>query len=215
MAYDSTWLSPSPTQGNGTGSVVVSALSDRTGRNPRSTVLSFSGQGVGGDPITRTVTQAGKPGFVSINNESYTVAQSGGSVQISGKSNSSKLTFSLLQSGYTLPLTLPATYIAKSLTTNNGAAIANDPGATEEYDFSITITGIDPNTGITQLSNKLTVTPETGQGSAAECYIYQTASAPSLVVGQPSGELPWNAASSTPAVTISIAVTSNTQWTVV
>ena len=131
MAYAS-WVTPSKTSGSGNDTVSWSAT-EHTGRSSRTTTATFSASGV--DSKTLTITQSGATEFVSID-ATATVAKTGGSVTISGTSNSSKLTFT--ETGTDgIGIDLPASYTANSVSTSNGAAISGDPGATQAYSFSI------------------------------------------------------------------------------
>lgn len=205
MSYSS-WLIPSKTTGSGNDTVNVTAGSDNTGRNARSTNMTFKAANC--DDVIRQVMQSGKPEFVSIQ-ASAAVNKSGGTLTISGTSNSSKLTFSL-GTGPTLVLTLPSTYIANSVNTNNGAAIAGDPGASAEYAFSITFSGITANTTINEKTAQVIVTDNAGH--TATCAVTQAAGDATLSVSPESVTLDWNAA--TEGTSASFAVTSNTNWSI-
>lgn len=148
MAYAS-WLTPSKISGSGNDTVNVSASSNNTGRNVRSTTVTFKAADC--PDVARIVNQAGKSEFVNFNNATASVNKNGGSITVSGTSNSAKLTFSL-GSGGTLVLTLPASYTAAGVSTTNGTSISGDPGATAEYAFSITFTDIPANTSIAALT---------------------------------------------------------------
>lgn len=200
------WLNPSKISGSGNDTVSVSALSDNTGRVARSTVMTFKGSNVSDVPVT--VNQAGKPEFVTLQ-ATASVNKQGGTLTISGTSNSSKLTFSL-GSGATLLLTLPAQYNANSVATDNGVAIAGDPGAVAEYPFSITFTGIGENTSINDLTAQLIVTDNSGH--EATCTITQAAGDAYLSVSPTTLNLDWNAYSE--GTSASAAVTSNTTWNI-
>ena len=63
MAY-ANWLNPSKTSGSGNDTVSVGALTDNTGRNSRSTNMTFKAANVA--DVVRQVIQAGKPEFVNI-----------------------------------------------------------------------------------------------------------------------------------------------------
>ena len=205
MAY-SAWLILSKTQGSGNDTVNVTAGSDNTGRNARSTNMTFKAANC--DDVVRQVTQAGKPEFVTIQGTAA-VDKTGGTVTISGVSNSKKLTFSLA-SGGTLVLTLPSTYTANSVSTANGANIAGDPGGSQEFPFSIQFANIGANPDITAKSVQLIVTDDAGH--TATCTITQAAADPTLSVTPASVTLDWNAA--TAQTSASFAVTSNTNWTI-
>lgn len=205
MAHAS-WISPSKVSGSGNDTVSVSANSDNTGRVARSTVMTFTASNVSDVPVT--VNQAGKPEFVTLQSTAA-ITKSGGTLTISGTSNSSRLTFTL-GSGATLQLTMPSSYTANSVSTTNGSAIAGDPGAAAEYAFSITFTEIDENTSVSDLVAQLIVTDNAGHD--ATCTITQAAGDATLSVSPTSISLDWNAYSE--GTTASVGVTSNTSWLV-
>lgn len=205
MAY-SAWLVPSKTSGSGNDTVNVTAGADNTGRNARSTNMTFKAANC--EDVVRQVTQAGKPEFVSIQ-ATAAIDKTGGTITITGTTNSSKLTFSLA-SGGTLELTLPSSYLANSVSTNNGAAISGDPGASQEFPFSIQFANVGANPTITAKSVQLIVTDNAG--NTATCTITQAAGDPTLSVSPSSVQLDWNAA--TAETSASFTVTSNTNWTI-
>lgn len=205
MAY-SAWLIPSKTQGSGNDTVNVTAGSDNTGRNARSTNMTFKAANC--DDVIRQVTQAGKPEFVTIQGTAA-VDKTGGTITISGTSNSKKLVFSLA-SGGTLPLSLPTSYTANSVSTANGANIAGDPGAANEFSFSITFADISANPDLSAKSVQLIVTDNAGH--TATCTITQAAGDATLSVSPSSITLDWNSA--TVGTSASFIVTSNTNWTI-
>ena len=206
MAYAS-WLIPSKTQGSGNDTVNVTAGADNTGRNARSTNMTFKAANC--EDVVRAVTQAGKPEFVTIESAKSVDKAGVQTLTITGTSNSSKLTFSLA-SGGTLELTLPSSYTANSIATDNGAAISGDPGATQEFAFSIAFTGIGANPTIAARSAQLIVTDNAG--NTATCTITQAAGDATLSVSPASVQLDWNAA--TEGTSASFSVTSNTNWTI-
>lgn len=206
MAY-AQWLVPSKQSGSGNDTVNVTAGSNNTGRNSRSTNITFSASGV--SDVVRQVTQAGKPEFVTID-ATKSVSKSGvATLTISGTSNSSKLTFSLANGG-TLVLTLPSSYIANSIQTDNGVAITGDPGASAEYSYSIAFTNIAENVTVDALTAQLIVTDNAG--NEATCTITQAAGDVTLSVSPESVQLDWNAYSE--STSSSFTVTSNTNWSV-
>lgn len=200
MAYSS-WLSPSKTTGSGNDTVNVSANANNTGRNSRSTSITFSAANC--EDVVRTVVQAGKAETTTISSTA-SVVKAGGTVTISGTSNSSKLTFSLGTGD--LSLTLPSTYTAAGNSTNNGAAITGDPGATQEFAFSIVFT-VGENTSIASKSKQIIVTDNGGH--TATCTLTQAAGDAYLTVTPNSVEIPWDASESK-----SFTVSSNTNWNI-
>lgn len=206
MSYAS-WLIPSKTSGSGNDTVNVGAGSNNTGRNARSTNMTFKASNV--PDVVRQVTQAGKPEFITIQSAASVAKEGVQTLTITGTTNSSKLTFALA-SGGTLDITLPSSYLANSVQTANGAAISGDPGATQEFPFSIQFTNIGANPTIVAKSVQLIVTDNAG--NEATCTITQAAGDPVLSVSPQSVQLDWNAA--TEGTSASFTVTSNTNWTI-
>ena len=205
MSY-AAWLIPSKTSGSGNDTVNVTAGADNTGRNARSTNMTFKAANC--EDVVRQVTQAGKPEFITIASAA-SIEKTGGTITISGTTNSSKLTFSLA-SGGSLVLTLPENYTANSVSTANGAAISGDPGATQEFPFSIQFANVGANPDVTAKSCQLIVTDNAG--NTATCTITQAAGDATLSVSPASVQLDWNAYSA--ETSASFAVTSNTNWTI-
>lgn len=205
MAYAG-WLQPSKLSGSGNDTLNVSALSDNTGRVARSTSVTFKAANC--PDVVRTVNQAGKPEFVTLQ-ATASVTKSGGTLTLSGTSNSSILTFTL-GSGATLSLTLPQYYTANSAQAESGVAITGDPGASAEFPFSITFTGIAENTSVDDLTAQVIVTDNAGH--SATCTVTQAAGDATLSVSPASVQLDWNAYTEQSSATFT--VTSNTNWTV-
>lgn len=200
MAYAS-WVTPDKVSGNGNDSVAWTG-SAHTGRTARQTTASFAASGV--ESKTLTIIQAGKTEFVTID-ATAAVDKTGGTLTIHGVSNSSKLTFSLTgQNG--IGLNLPSSYKANSVNTNNGAAITGDPGAVQEYAFEITFTGIAENTSISSLVSQLTV--KTNNNQSAVCDITQAAGDAYLAISPTTINL------TAAGTAVSVAVSSNTSWTI-
>lgn len=201
MAYAS-WLTPSKLSGSGDDTVSVSANANNTGRNLRSTNVTF--KAVGLSDVVRTVNQAGKPEFGSFDNSTAAVVKTGGTLTLSGTSNSSELTFSLGTDN--IGLTLPASYTAAGMTITNGAAITGDPGAAAEFAWSIQFT-VPANTGTSALTAQVVVTDDAGHTNT--CTITLAAGDATLSVTPVSVDLPWDGSTSG-----TFTVTSNTNWTI-
>ena len=201
MGYAS-WLTPSKLSGSGNDTVNVSANANNTGRNARTTNITFSAVGV--EDVVRTVSQTGKPEFGTFNNSSAASEKTGGTLTLSGTSNSAALTFS--KGTDNIGLTIPSTYTAAGTTTNNGDAITGDPGATQEYAWSIQFT-IPANAGVDPLTCQIVVTDDAGHTST--CTITLAAGDATLSVTPASVELPWDGSTSA-----SFTVASNTNWTI-
>lgn len=201
MAYAS-WVTPNKTSGSGNDTVSWTG-STHTGRSSRTTTATFSASGV--ESKTLTIIQAGKTEFVDLDNTA-TVAKTGGTVTISGTSNSSKLTFSLTGTD-NIGLTLPASYTANSVSTTNGASITGDPGATQEYSFSITFSNIGANGSVSDLTAQLTVTDNAGHTDT--CTITQAAGDATLSISPTTINL-----TAAGVADNSVTVTSNTSWSI-
>lgn len=203
------WLTVNPASGNG-NATVQNTGTVHTGREQRTTKVT--GVAVGVSPNkTYTVIQKGKTEFVSFNDGAETtVGKVGGTLTISGKSNSSKLNFELVdlkaravvEGG--LELTLPSKYIAGGIATTNNVAITGDPGASQEFEFSITFTGIAANTTIDELTAAMKVT--TAGGQSAQIQIKQSAGDPVFLFGQETITLEASGAA------VSQTIVSNTSW---
>lgn len=203
------WLTVNPASGNG-DATVQNIGTVHTGREQRETTVT--GVAVGVSPNkTYKVIQKGKPEFVSFTNGAETtVGKAGGTLTITGKTNSSKLNFELVdletravvEGG--LKLTLPSKYTAGGIETTNNVAITGDPGAQQEFEFSITFTGIAANTTIDELTAAMKVT--TAGGQSAQIQIKQSAGDPVFSFGQETITLEASGAA------VSQTIVSNTSW---
>ena len=203
------WLTVNPASGNG-NATVQNTGTVHTGREQRETTVT--GVAVGVSPNkTYKVIQKGKTEFASFNDGAETtVSKTGGTLTITGKTNSSKLNFELVdlktravvEGG--LELTLPSQYTAGGQKTTNNVAITGDPGATQEFEFSITFTGIAPNTTVDELTAALKVT--TAGGQTAQIQIKQSAGDPEFAFGQDTITLEASGAA------VSQNIVSNTSW---
>lgn len=195
------WVKVNPSQGSGSATVNVSSTAEHTGRKARTTTLTWKAANVA--DVVRNVSQAGKPEYVDIA-DAASADKAGKVVTISGVSNSAKLTFSF-GSGDLTDITLPSTYTANSISTNNGAAISGDPGALAEYNFSISIT-VPANDDITAKTRQIIVEDEAGNrdvctltSAAGDAYV--TVQSGTIELDYLGTPVPWS-------------VESNTTWTI-
>lgn len=203
------WLTVNPASGNG-NATVQNTGTVHTGREQRETTVT--GVAVGVSPNkTYKVIQKGKSEFVSFTNGAETtVGKAGGTLTITGKTNSSKLKFELVDLKTRavvaggLKLTLPSKYTAGGVETTNNVAITGDPGAQQEFEFSITFTGIAANTTIDELTAAMKVTAAGGQ--SAQIQIKQSAGDPVFSFGQKTITLEASGAA------VSQTIVSNTSW---
>lgn len=193
-----------PSAGNGDQAITVTG-EKHTGRLQRTVTAKIADDA---DVVEKQVivNQAAAVEAVTIDSTSY-IPEEGGSITINGKSNSTKLTFEYNQgSENPLVIEVPAQYTAAGKLTNNGEAIADDPGATAEYAFSVTIDGIPANGTVTDLTGTLKVTAAGGQ--MANCVVTQTAGGNTLEVNPETINLDADGTQQT------LNVTSNTRWSI-
>lgn len=190
---------------SGSGDQAVSISGDRyTGRLERTANLIVVTNG--GVQKALVVNQAAAAESVTSDSPTATVAKTGGNVTITGKSNSTKLTFAATpaeENGLTLQL--PENYTAAGKQTANGAVIADDPGATGEFVWSITISNVPANVSIEELVATLSVTAAGGQ--KAQVTITQAAGDSTLEIDKETINLDVNGSAQT------VNVTSNDEWT--
>ena len=192
--------------GSGNGNQVVTVSGEKYEGRVRRTLQVEFGAESGGVKKTATINQAAAAEFVKIDSTA-SVGKGGGTVTINGTSNSTKLTFSLTpDKTHPLTLKMPASYQAAGKATSNGAVIADDPGATGGFAFSIVFSGITANTNVNDLVNTLKVTAAGGQ--TANTVITQTAGDPFLEIDRDVINLDVNGTSQT------INVNANIKWTI-
>lgn len=194
------WVKVDPSQGSGNATVNVSSLSEHSGRKIRTTILTWKAANV--EDIQRTVKQAGKPEFVDIA-DSISADKEGKVVTIGGITNSQKLTFSFGIGD--LVLTLPSTYNANSVSTDNGSIIDGDPGALSQFPFTISIT-VPANTETTPKTRQLIVTDEAGNQDV--CIITSAAEDAYVTVAEGDIELDYIGSP------VTVQILSNTNWTI-
>ena len=205
------WLTVTPDSGSGNGSLDVS-VSSYSGRESKQ--MSFRVVGTGGGEGTVQVTQEGLSEFVTFASGTAEIGKEGGTLQLSGTSNSTALTFSIAEGG-SLVLTAPPTYKVLEQNVNNGEAVPDDPGASASYGWTIEFT-VPENT----TTGSLTCTVEVSDaGSSAagsnihSCVVTQAAGDAYVYVGamnQGSVSITLPAAGGNATV----QVFSNTDWTV-
>lgn len=195
------WLIINPASGSGNGTISNSSNA-HTGRVARQGTVTVQGENVT-TPSTYTVIQTALAEFAAFDaGTEISVSKSGGALTILGKSNSSKLTFSWVG---TSDVDLPTSYTVAGVNTSNGTSINGDPGAAEQFTFSITL-NIPENTTIDDITRTLKVTANGGQ--YAQINLVQAAGDAYLSVSPTEITIPQDGSA------VSVTVTSNTSWTV-
>lgn len=192
--------------GSGDGDQAVTVSGEKyEGRVQRTQQVEFGAES-GSVKKTATINQAAVAEFVRLT-PTASVGKEGGTVTINGTSNSSKLTFSLTpDKTHPLTLEIPASYQAAGKATNNGAVIADDPGATGKFVFDIVFSDIPKNANVNDLVSTLKVTAAGGQ--TANTVITQTAGDPFLEIDKGVINLDANGTPQT------INVNANIKWTI-
>lgn len=192
-----------PVSGSGDQAVNFSG-EKHTGRLQRTINLTVTTNG--GAKKALVVNQAAAAEVVRSDSPNASVQKTGGNVTITGKSNSTKLTFAVTPAEDNgLTLQLPANYTAAGKTTANGAVIADDPGDAGEFVWSITISDVPANVTIEELTATLKVTAAGGQ--TANVTVTQAAGDSTIELDKETVNLDVNGTQQT------VNVTSNDSWT--
>lgn len=209
------WLTLSQLSGNGDENINVTGT-EHTGRVVRTYTLTVTATGPTACKVIMNQTPTAE--FCTFTSNTASIGKDGGAITITGKSNSTKLTFAVTEGG-SLELTLPSNYNASGVSTANGAAIAGDPGAIATFNFSILFT-VAPNTTIESKTATVTVTDAGGTSAGAgqyhSCVVTQNAGDAYLYVNEEG--------TTTATVTIQAAggsanqaqfkILSNTDWSI-
>jgi len=196
------WCITSPSSGTGNGTVAISG-SNHTGRSARTTTVTVSATGV--TEKTVNVSQAAA-GNITTGVTPATIAKGGETIKVTGTSNSTKLTFALSGTGFTLGALEISTDGGTTWTAITSAtAIAGDPGGAATYQWRANITVVS-NPTITSRTATLTATP--GEGTAVTVTCTQAAGDPTLTVSPATINLV------AVGTAQNVTITSNTSWTV-
>lgn len=132
-------LTVTPSEGNGNTTISITSKTKPTGRNDVRS--SITGKIVGqSNSVTINVTEKGKAEFVTFSGKDKTVhvGEDGKTIEITGTSNSSKLTFSWSTNEIGIPNVTSFT-VNSGTSATSGTAITGDPGATAQYTFKVSI----------------------------------------------------------------------------
>lgn len=136
MATIPSYLSWVPKTGTGNKQIRINSKSPYTGRTDRKTQVS--GKIVGkSNAVTVTVLEKAADEFITPNSLTINVGKGSETIHVTGKSNSSFLTFTWKTNfGIT---SVTSFKVNDSTTATSGTAITGDPGATGEYTYDATI----------------------------------------------------------------------------
>lgn len=203
-------LTVTPSEGNGNKTISVISKTKPTGRND--VTSSITGKIVGqSNSVTINVTEKGKAEFVTFSGKDKTVhvGEDGETIEITGTSNSSKLTFSWSTNKIGIP-NVTSFKVNNNTSATSGTAITGDPGATAQYTFKVSIVVPKNNTtdnrdsvlkvtcNTTSITDNFTISQMAGAA-----YLYLNSTGTTTV----SITIPQNGTSQT------VNVLSNTNWT--
>lgn len=143
--------------------------------------------------------------FIQFDNYSPAVDKEGGSISLTGKSNSQKITFSK-GAGDIIDADIAAVkFIAHGASATNGVEIAGDPGAKAKYSFSLTLTAA-ANETLEARTQQIIATAKGGQKATAT--LHQTAGDPFIEVAPTTIDVPQDGSA------VQVTVDTNTTFTV-
>lgn len=143
--------------------------------------------------------------FIEFDNTKPAVDKGGGTITLTGKSNSQKITFSK-GTGDIINANIGAIkFTANGAEATNGTDISGDPGAKAKYSFSLTLTA-EANGTIEARTQQIIATASGGQKATAT--LAQTAGDPFIEVTPTSVEVPQDGSS------VQVTVDTNTTFTV-
>lgn len=203
-------LTVTPSEGNGNTTISITSKTKPTGRNDVKS--SITGKIVGqSNSVTINVTEKGKAEFVTFSGKDKTVhvGEDGETIEITGTSNSSKLTFSWSTNKIGIS-NVTSFKVNNNTSATSGTAITGDPGATAQYTFKVSIVVPKNNTtdnrdsvlkvtcNTTSITDNFTISQMAG---AAYLYLNSTGTTTASIT------IPQNGTSQT------VNVLSNTDWT--
>lgn len=143
--------------------------------------------------------------FIDFDNKKPAVDKGGGTVTLTGKSNSRKITFSK-GNGDIIGANLAAIkFTANGVEATSGTAISGDPGAKAKYGFSLTLTAA-ANETVQARTQQIIATAEGGQKATAT--LSQTAGDPFIEVAPTKIDVPQDGSA------VQVTVDTNTTFTV-
>lgn len=143
--------------------------------------------------------------FIEFDNKKPAVDKGGGTITLTGKSNSEKITFSK-GTGDIISANLEAIkFTANGAEATSGTAISGDPGAKAKYNFSLTLTAAENET-IEARTQQIIATAKGGQKATAT--LSQTAGDPFIEVAPTNIDVPQNGSAA------QVNVDTNTTFTV-
>lgn len=198
------WITIGTAEGSMNGSSEITAAA-YTGRVAREGTIT--GTTAGGATDTTAVSQGGAEEVINVSNQSSdTAAAVGQSITLSGTSNSAalKILKGVHIEGTTYKLAIAGVTVDSWNGTDN-IEIPGDPGASAEYDFTITVV-IPENKTTNSLTEQFEITNANGDITYSQVNIIQTAgvknyATPQIAMFSYGGPIPASGGSLTPTLT--------------
>lgn len=195
----------SPSTGSGDTTLQVKAETANRGNRVAQTA-TFEVEGTGVAEKKRFVANhLSAAEFIGFDNNRPAVDKGGGTITLTGKSNSQKITFSK-GTGDIINADLAAIkFTANGAEATSGIAISGDPGAKAKYSFSLTLTAA-ANETIEARTQQIVATANGGQKATAT--LNQTAGDPFIEVEPTKIDVPQDGSA------VQVTVDTNTTFTV-
>lgn len=195
----------SPSTGSGDTTLQVKAeIANRGNRVNQLAAFEVEGTGVA-EKKQFVANHLPAAEFIEFDNKKPAVDKGGGTVTLTGKSNSQKITFSK-GTGDIIDASLAAIkFTANGVAATSGTAISGDPGAKAKYNFSLTLTAA-ANETIEARTQQIIATADGGQKATAT--LNQTAGDPFIEVAPTHIDVPQDGS------TVQVTVDTNTTFTV-
>lgn len=195
----------SPSKGSGDTTLQVKAeIANRGNRVNQLAAFEVEGTGVA-EKKQFVANHLPAAEFIEFDNKKPAVDKGGGTVTLTGKSNSKKITFSK-GTGDIINADLAAIkFTANGVAATSGTAISGDPGAKAKYSFSLTLTAA-ANETIEARTQQIIATADGGQKATAT--LNQTAGDPFIEVVPTNIDVPQDGS------TVQVTVDTNTTFTV-
>lgn len=196
----------SPSTGSGDTTLQVKAeIANRGNRLAQTATFEVEGSGVA-EKKQFVVNHIPAAEFIEFDNASPAVDKGGGSVTLTGKSNTTKITFSK-GVGDVIGADISAIkFTANGASATSGIAITGDPGAKAKYTFSVTLTAA-ANETIKAKTQQIIATAA-GGGQKATATLNQAAGDPFIEVAPTKVDVPQNGSA------VQVTVDTNTTFTV-
>ena len=195
----------SPSTGSGNTTLQVKAeIANRGNRVNQLAAFEVEGTGVA---IKQQFIANHLPAaeFIEFDNNSPAVDKGGGTITLTGKSNSQKITFSK-GTGNIIEADISAIkFTANGAAATSGTNISGDPGAKAKYDFSLTLIAAENET-IEARTQQIIATANGGQKATAT--LNQTAGDPFIEVAPKNIDVPQDGSA------VQVTVDTNTTFTV-